>query len=625
MTVFSLLIKVTVTLALALAGARLARRNRAALRHLVLTAGFAGLLLLPIASLFAPEVSVRVPVSVPAAINSLQVAAGEFGADAAPGETVSPARAPRSNFISISAVLLAGWGLGTALGLLPLAAGLWQVRRLRRTARVWTEGTAMARALFRDARRRKPVELLLHDTMAGPMTCGILRPAIIFPADVHSWHPEDLHRAIVHELEHVRRGDWLTQIVARAICAGYWFHPLAWIAWRRLVLEAERACDDAVVRRSDPAAYADQLVLLAERLAATGQPQPAMAGRRDLATRVFAVLDHSQVRGRAGTRWIALACGSAALVVAAMSPLRVVPAFAESGQDVKGPEERFEVASIRPCSVGEAPPGRARGTAGGTNASFSPGRMNVPCVTVEQLIYLAYASSGAPPELRLVNDGLGGPSDSTKIRGGPDWVHSQKDKYAVEATAPGATERTVLLGSMLRTLLEERFKLKIHRDTEEVPMYALTVAKSGFKLKPMVEGECEQGEGPPDMNAAKPRCGMLSMGATASNAVWRFSGFPISTLAGRLSSTVGRHVIDRTGITGEFLFSFRFHPDENTPGINWTEREGDLSAPQEASIFTALEEQLGLKLESVKAPRGFIVIDHIERPTTNGGAVILRR
>jgi bla regulator protein blaR1 len=625
MTVLSLLIKATLTLALALAGARLARRNRAALRHLLLAAGFAGLLLLPIASLFAPAVSVRVPVSLPATMDALHVAPDEFGAAAAPGAPVAPVRTPRSIAISISAVLLTSWGLGAAVGLLPLGAGLWQVRRLRRTAREWPEGTAMARALFRDAGHRRSVAVLLHDAMAGPMTCGILRPAIIFPADVHSWHPEDLQRAIVHELEHVRRADWLTQIATRAICAGYWFHPLAWIAWRRLVLEAERACDDAVVRRSDPAAYADQLVLLAERLSATGQPQPAMAGRRDLATRVLAVLDHSQVRGRAGTRWVALACGSAALVVAAMSPLRVVPAFAADGQKSKEPRDRFEVASIRPCSLEEAPAGRARGTAGGTNASFSPGRMNVPCVTVEQLIYLAYASYGAPPEMRLVNDGLGGPSDAVKIRGGPDWVHSQKDKYAVEATAPGATERTVLLGSMLRTLLEERFKLKIHRDTEEVPMYALTVAKSGFKLKPMAEGECEEGDGPPDLNAAKPRCGMLSMGATASNALWRFAGFPVSALASRLSGAVRRHVIDRTGITGQFIFTFRFHPDESTPGINWTDREGDTSAPQEASIFTALEEQLGLKIESIKAPRGFLVIDSIERPTTNGGVAILRR
>ncbi len=70
-------------------------------------------------------------------------------------------------------------------------------------------------------------------------------------------------------------------------------------------------------------------------------------------------------------------------------------------------------------------------------------------------------------------------------------MHSLRDKYSIEATAAGVTDRTVLMGAMLRTLLEDRFKLKIHRDTEEAPMYALTVAKGGFKLKPMKDGDCE--------------------------------------------------------------------------------------------------------------------------------------
>jgi bla regulator protein blaR1 len=637
MTAVSLLIKITVILSLALCAARLGRQNRAALRHLWLAAGFAGLLILPLASMVAPAVAVRVPVSLPASSEPAaeMVPVGSTDAPAVDGARTA-ARDSRRLSISISAVLLAGWGAGAALLLFPLAAALWQVSRLRRTALPWRQGTAMARALFPD--RRRPIEVVLHDAIAGPMTCGIMRPAIVLPADVRSWPPDDLQRALLHELEHIRRADWVTQTATRALCAVYWFHPLVWIAWQQLVLEAERACDDAVVRRSDATAYADQLVLLAERISASGQPQPAMAGRHDLVTRVGAVLDARQVRGRAGFRWIAFAGGVAVLLAATISPLRVVPALAQEAKDTKQAkdtkeaedtkdQDRFEVASIRPCRAEEAPPGPARGTAGGTNASFSPGRMNIPCVTVEQLIYLAYASYGANEDMRLANDGLGGPSNSTKVRGGPDWVHSQHDKYAVEATAPGATERTVLLGSMLRALLEERFKLKMHRDSEEVPMYALTVAKSGFKLQPMKDGECREMSpaSPPDPNAATPQCGMLTMGAAGPNAVWAFYGFPISALAGRLSGSVGRHVIDRTGITDKYLFKFRFHPDEHTPGIVWADRDSDTSEEPAASIFTALEQQLGLKLESVKAPRGFLVIDHIERPTTNGGAAILRR
>jgi uncharacterized protein (TIGR03435 family) len=632
MTAVSLLLQATVILALALAGAGLARRSRASLRHLMIAAGFAGLLILPLASLVVPAVPIRVPVSLPPPVDAVADAPAAWPDDVrdAADTPVSGSHGPRRSFPSISAVLFACWSAGAALALLPLASAFRQMWRLRRTALPWREGTATLRALPHGPGPRS-IDVVLQASVAGPMTCGVFRPAIVLPADVRSWPPDDLQRALVHELEHVRRADWLTQVAARVVCGIYWFHPLVWIAWRRLVLEAERACDDAVVRRSDATAYADQLVLLAERMSAAGQPQPAMAGGgHDLVTRVGAVLDSRQVRGRAGTRWVALACGSAILLAATISPLRVVPAFAQDTRtkETKETKERFEVASIRPCRGDEAPPGPARGTAGGTNASFSPGRMSVPCVTLEQLIYLAYASYGATPEMRLANDGLGGPSDSTKVRGGPDWVRSQRDKYAVEAAAPGASERTVLLGSMLRTLLEERFKLEIHRGTEDVPMYALTVAKSGFKLKPMKDGDCEPlepGTVQPDPNDTKVRCGMMSSRAAGPNAVWSFNGFPISSLAGRLSRTVGRHVIDRTGIEGQYIYRFEFHPDENTPGIIWGDRDADTSVPQGASIFTALEQQLGLKLESVKAPRGFLVIDHIERPTANGGAAVLRR
>ena len=81
-----------------------------------------------------------------------------------------------------------------------------------------------------------------------------------------TWSELDLQRVFVHELEHVKRFDWLTHISTRAICSFYWFHPLVWIAWRQISLEAERACDDAVVVQTEREDYADQLVGLARRL-----------------------------------------------------------------------------------------------------------------------------------------------------------------------------------------------------------------------------------------------------------------------------------------------------------------------------------------------------------------------
>ena len=629
MTALSILLKVTITMLLALAAVRVSKHRPAAVRHVVLAAAFAVVLLLPIASIVAPSIRVPVPAAVQQAIAPMDV---ELVADAGPatapvsGESIVPQLAP-SSWPSLSTMLVAIWIAGTIAFLLPISLGLWQMRSLRRSALLWPQGHHLVSALAAEARVRRDVDVLMHESVQGPMTCGVIRPAIVLPIDAHTWAEEDLRRAVVHELEHVRRVDWISHCLARTVAACYWFHPMVWVAWHQMALEAERACDDAVLRRSEATAYADQLVELAQRLSASSsQPLLAMANRSDLKTRVVAVLDGAQRRGRAGAWCVGAAIAITAVLATGMSSIRIVAA-AQTPQTTApasagNAKTRYDAASIKPCEPEENPTG-ARGTAGGTNATFSPGRFYVPCVTTEQLIYLAYASYGAPESDRLANDDPGSASNAEKIRGGPAWVHSLRDKYRVEAVADGATERTVLMGTMLRTLLEERFKLKIHRDEETVDMWAMTLAKGGLKLKPMKEGDCEPFDasaGPPQPGPrgpnAKPLCSALSMNGNGPNTVWTWGGFPLSSVAGRLNGALKRHVIDQTGIKDKFIIRLEFHPDENTPGIVWpADRNADTSAPQAASIFTALEEQLGLKAEKTKGPRGFLVIDAIERPT----------
>ncbi|HTX34095.1 MAG TPA: TonB family protein [Bryobacteraceae bacterium] len=335
----SILAKATVAAALGLVGAQLARRSRAAVRHAVLAAAFGALLALPVASVVAPPVRIVVP----AAQQRRPVFLGPAGT----GSRVVSARAdvgaslaaPGSMGLSLSAVLLAGWIAGSLLFLLPVVMGFCQVLGLRRSALPWQEGQPAVDRMADEAGIHRRVAVLLDDTLSGPMTCGLLHPAILLPEDARNWEAQDVERAIVHELEHVRRHDWLTHCVARAVCAVYWFHPLVWMAWRRLALEAERACDDAVVGRSEATAYADQLVSLARRLSvaaktpAAKSPLLAMANRADLAARVGAVLDRRQQRGRAGTLAVALASAAAAVLVVAIAPLVVVaaPQSADAG------------------------------------------------------------------------------------------------------------------------------------------------------------------------------------------------------------------------------------------------------------------------------------------------------
>jgi len=609
--VLSVLLKVTATTVLALAAARLSRRSPAAVRHVLLAVSFAVLVMLPIAALVAPAIEVAVPVTVatPAAAPAAVVTADQ-SVPMAPAETADVEGAPAASPISSFAVILTMWLAGAAMCVLPIVVGLWQVRALRRSALPWTRGRAVIDPLARDAGIRRRVDVLVHESAAGPLTFGLLKPTIVLPLDARHWTKDALARAIVHELEHVRRGDWATQSFARLVCALYWFHPLVWVARQQLGLEAERACDDAVVSRSDAAAYADQLVDLAERLTvARHQPLLAMANRSDLAARVAAVLDARQPRGRAGAIAVTAASAIAVALVSTISPLQIVAAVQKTPPPAGA--QRYDVASIKKCTGPDVPQGPARGTAGGTNATFSPGRFYVPCVSVEQLIYLAYAAYGVNPDEHLANDEPGGASNDSKVRGGPDWVHSRKEAYSIEASAAGATERTVLMGSMLRALLEDRFALKIHRETEDLPMYALTVAKSGFKLAPMKDGDCDA----PGASTGKPMCGNINMSRTGPNTVWTYSGQTMSSLAGMLSSTLDRHVIDRTGITDKFMYRLEFSSDENTPKL--VQRDIDYPpdpGPRGPGILTALDQQLGLKIEPVKAPHGYLVIDHIERP-----------
>jgi uncharacterized protein (TIGR03435 family) len=617
MTAAALLLKVTIVLSLALIATRLTRQSRASVRHVLLAAAFAVVMILPIASVVGPTIQIAVPEAVQDAIpfpDDTSLVPLQPVTTSASGTAVHREQTP-SAFLTWSAALLGIWLGGSLLCMVPLAVGLWQVRSLRRSALPWVEGRQTVKAFASGSGITRPVDVLLHESLPGPMTCGILRPAVVLPIDARTWEPEDLRRAIVHELEHVRRGDWASQVLARVAAAMYWFHPIVWVASRQLALEAERACDDAVLGAGPDSsvAYADQLVHLAERLStSSSRPQLAMANRSDLAARVVAVLDTRQRRGRAGTPWVALACLTSAVLLMTMSPLRLVADVRIDQAARPTTRQTYDAATIKRCEAEPSPTG-ARGTAGGTNATFSAGRFFVPCVTTEQLIYLAYASYGAPEQDRLVNDDLGSASNATKIRGGPDWVHSLKEKYQIEATAAGATERTVLMGYMLRSLLEDRFKLKIHRETEEVDMLAMSVGKGGLKLKPMKEGDCDPGgEFVIAAGDAKPRCGVLNMISTddGMKTRWTFGAFPLSTLAGRITSQLKVHVIDRTNVTDKFVFRFEFARDPD-PLVT------------ESAIFAALEEQLGLKLERTKGPRGFIVIDAIERPTPDGPLVMV--
>jgi uncharacterized protein (TIGR03435 family) len=634
----SIVAKVTVITALALFASWLARGSRAAVRHALLAAVFGVMLLLPIASVLVPPVHLGVPVMIE---NQASAATPLMsGADQTPSVTASNdpgdpvISVPQSSRISLPNLLLAGWVAGGALFLLPVVVGLWQIRLLRRSGLPWRRGQSLAETIALDAGVSPRVEVLLHEGVPGPMTCGIVHPTIVLPQDAENWNQEDLSRAFIHELEHVRRGDSVSRFLARCACAAYWFHPLVWIAWRRLVLEAERSCDDAVLRRSEATAYADQLVGLAKRLSTAGRsPLLAMANRADLATRVHAVLDARQRRGRAGALSLGLAIASAMVLAISMSSLILVakpqaaPAQTATPLQLDAvPDERLREKPDPPRLVAQALPPAQPAPAAQAKLEFevaSVRRVEIPNVAAGVPYFPPTGGIGTSDPTRityrgtwlapLIADAFGVRSD--QITGlGP----VSNERYDIVANIPeGATKEqfNVMLGNLLR----DRFHLRFHMDSKVRPVYALRVAKNGPKLK-----ETAAGSGPDDATTPKGGIGgfdaqgFLILPPNRKGIV----SFPrpgeIFTTAQDVSMAelarsieapaagVERPVIDETGLTGHY--DFKLH-------MEWGRVTDVGVAP---SIFTAIEEQLGLKLESATHSFPQLIIDSIDRdPTEN--------
>jgi bla regulator protein blaR1 len=275
---------------------------------------------------------------------------------------------------------------------------------------------------------------------------------------------------------------------------------------------------------------------------------------------------------------------------------------AQSVQTTGVPLPSFEVASIKPDSSG----------APGTNISVRPGSFIAKGATAKFLITLAYH----------VND--------SQLSGGPGWISS--DKYDVDAKEEDAVgekfqklpyaQYREQLELMIQSLLQDRFKLKISHETKEVPVYALVVGKNGPKIA-LATG------GPPVTSGTRPvarepnRGPGMRIGRGVVDA-WDSSLTELAEVLSRQPDLGGRKVLDRTGLKGNYDISLRWTPDETHGALLRGPADGnsasDNAIPPDSSgpsIFTAVQEQLGLKLESAKGPVDVLVIDHIERPSEN--------
>jgi uncharacterized protein (TIGR03435 family) len=224
----------------------------------------------------------------------------------------------------------------------------------------------------------------------------------------------------------------------------------------------------------------------------------------------------------------------------------------------------FEVASVKPASP----------DALGVMMRFMPGGgLRIVNASLKDIISIAFDV------------------DRRQITGGPDWINSER--FDIVATSPQRSDDEKLIRQRIQTLLSERFHLSAHREDRELPVFNLVSAKSGHKLQPSNE----------DDGVSRNRGKVIGNGATTM------------ILASVLTTILGRPVLDQTGLTERYKFQLEW-TEESGP----IEKGGIVSIPSDAnpdspgpSIFSAIQEQLGLKLESARGPVKFIVIDRVEK------------
>jgi bla regulator protein blaR1 len=553
---------------------------------------------------------------------------------------------PASNIMTMAPlVLLVLWMIGSTVLLIAWLARWRRVSHGVRGAAVLEDGRELAilRRLEHEHGARRPIPLVLADSRMEPGVFGILRPRLVWPRGISQrLDDRQIEAVMAHELSHVRRCDNLIALVHMVVQALFWFHPLVWWLGARLVEERERACDEAVLRcGSEPGVYAESILKTCRFFVES--PLTCVAGvtGADLKHRIEAIMTRRDADPLStGKRCFLAAVGVSAIVgplavgVLGAPRLRAQTVASISGaaqrqiveQAAKGLEvaanaarrttanglrdgdtqatqtaanPTFEVASVKPNKSGEGP----------SRIGLQPGgRVTVINMSVRSLIRFAYQFQ------------------DFQILGGPDWIGGDRFDIAAKAEndIPPSAPGTIGAGQlMMRSLLSDRFKLTLHPEKRELPIYELKLVRNDGRLGPqlklsttdcqaMMNAARERGAPPPPQSPGqRPVCGMR-----AGPGQMTAGAFPLSQLAFALSQMTQRVVVDRTGLAGDFDLDLTFTPDQtNALGTPKPDVSPPPIDPNGPSIFTALQEQLGLKLESTRGPVDVLVIDHAELPS----------
>jgi uncharacterized protein (TIGR03435 family) len=466
---------------------------------------------------------------------------------------------------------------------------------------------------------RKPIELLLSRASLEPGIFGITRPVLIWPEGI-SKRLEDAHleAILAHEVWHVRRRDNLFAALHMLVEAIFWFHPLVWWLGARLVEERERACDEEVVEfGSDRQVYAESILKVCEFC--LGSPLVCVSGvtGADLKRRMVYIMSDRMLHKLDFARKLLLS--TAALLAIAIPVtfglLNATSSHAQS-QDASQDGPIFDSVSIKPSTLPAGGPGNTKKiffstqdkTLGaGDTAPIKPfataplppkntkimfsledGSFSARATTLQMLIKLAYHTQGF------------------QIAGGPDWRNTQLYDVDAKLSAAQVEELRALAldqrhpddQAMLKALLRDHFKLALHAETRNLPVYDLVIDNAGSKLR----------------ESSGPNMMLMAKGELVSQ------GTHLAFLTDQLSIRLGRAVVDKTGLTGNYAFTLRWTPDASEEARLTTEgvpEPPSSDPPASVALTTAVQEQLGLQLEPHIEPVQVLVVDHAEQPSDN--------
>ena len=495
------------------------------------------------------------------------------------GEVSSLTSAPQATS-ELPLILLGVWLGGTILGIVFWVRLLRQIRIIERAAT----------PLHLDL----PIPVMSSSARLEPGVFGIYKPVLVLPAGItEHLTPAQLEAILAHELCHVRRRDNLTAAIHMMVEVIFWFHPLVWWIRTKLVSERERACDEEVVKAAgDPQVYAEGILNVCKFYVRT--PVACVSGvtGADLKRRIEEIMARRAAHKLTYGRRILLAAAGFAAVAGPVSVgfLHVPQSRAQSQA---GKEPSFDVASVKP-----SPP-----PAGGRSANYKmsggpgtkdPSRFACENFDLAALIEMAY---DVPYYLLSA----------------PAWTADTR--FDIVAKVPeGTTKEQFRL--MQQRLLIERFKLAVHREKKEMPVFELVVAKGGPKLKDVSAAqpiqESQEPATPRSMKTDPEGFPILPPGQTAyaitrGRARLRGTGETMEHFASTLAGQLHEPVIDRTGLKGKYDFI-----------LSWlvTDLPGDSdTAP---TLFNALSNQLGLTLKRARGAVDMLVVDSVEKtPTEN--------